>query len=454
MKEYDVIVVGAGSTGTGIVFRALSAGFKTALIEKGKVGGTCLNTGCVPSKMLIYPADRLIEIEEAKKLGIHADVKKVDFPRIMERMKTSVTLGRKFLKRELRNSENLDFYDREAYFVDEYTLKIKGEKIRGKKIFIITGSRPAIPPVKGLDKTAYLTNENLLELKRKPKSLVIIGGGYIATEYAHFFSAMGTKVTIVETGERLIQGEEPEIAELLKMELSRRMKIYTNTETLGIRKARNGQVTLIRDRETGKEREITAEKIMVAAGRISNADLLKVGNAGIETDERNFIRVDDFLMTNREHIWALGDAIGRQMFTHAGDKEAEIAWHNATNGDKVRMDFNAVPHAVFTHPQIASVGLTEKEAKKEHEILTGTAKYQDTVAGDTMAERDGFAKAVVEKNTGRILGLHIIGPYAPLIIQEAVNAIANNGVVKSITGCMHIFPTLSELIPDALENAG
>lgn len=452
MKEYDVIVIGAGSTGTTVVFKSLSEGHKTALIEKGKVGGTCLNVGCVPSKMLIYPADRLIEIEEARKLGIHAKIKRIDFSLIMKRMKASVTQGRKFLKRELRNSENLDFYDREAYFVDEYTLKIRDETIRGKKIFIITGSRPAIPPIKGIDKISYLTNESLLELKKKPKSLVIIGGGYIATEYAHFFAAMGTNVTIVEAGERLIQGEEPEISDLLMRELSKRMKIYTNSEILELRKTWNSNITLLRDKATGKEKKITAEKIMVATGRKSNADLLRVQNAGIETDERHFIRVDDFLLTNRKNIWALGDAIGKQMFTHAGDKEAEIAWHNATHDEKVRMDFNAVPHAVFTHPQIASVGLTEKEAKKEHEILTGTAKYSDTVAGDTMAEKDGFAKAVVDKNTGRILGFHIIGPYAPLIIQEAVNAIANKSDIKSITGSMHIFPTLSELIPDAISN--
>ena len=178
--------------------------------------------------------------------------------------------------------------------------------------------------------------------------MIIIGGGYVAAEYAHFFAAMGTKVTIVEMGERLLRFEEPEVSELLKKALSKRMKIYTNTETLEVRKVRNGCVVTISDKSSGKVRKMTAERIMVAAGRKSNADLLRVENTGIETDAHHYISVDTFLRTNKENIWALGDAIGKQMFTHAGDKEAEIAWHNATNSEKMEMDFNAVPHAVFT----------------------------------------------------------------------------------------------------------
>ena len=449
MKEYDVIVIGSG-VGTNIVFNALSDGLRVALADKGNVGGTCLNVGCVPSKMLIYPADRIVEIEEARKLGVHAKIGKIDYTSIMKRMKTAVQQGRKFLKREIRNSDNLDFYNKEAYFIDEYVLKVGNETIEGKKFFLVSGSRPSIPPVPGLDKIDYLTNESTLELKKKPKSLIIIGGGYIAAEYAHFFSAMGTKVTIVEMGERLLQNEEPEISDLLKRKLGERMIIHTNVQTLAVSSNKNGCMILVKDKTTGKENKITAEKIMVATGRKSNADLLRVENAGIETDERHFIRVDDFLQTNKKDIWALGDAIGKQMFTHAGDKEAEIAWHNATHPEKIKMDFDIVPYAVFTYPQIASVGLTEKEARKNHEILVGRAMYSDIVAGDTMAEKEGFAKAIVEKNTNRILGFHIIGPYASMIIQEVVNAVAFGNDIKSITESMHIFPALSELIPEVL----
>jgi mycothione reductase len=451
MKKYDVVVLGSG-VGMNIVFNALSEGMKVALVAMGNVGGTCLNVGCVPSKMLVYPADRIVGIEEMKRLGVHTKIKEIDFPFIMGRMKVPILQGRKFLKREIRNSKNLDFYNKEAHFIDEYTLKSGNEIIKGKKIFIVSGSRVVVPPVRGIDKTEYLTNESVLELKKRPGSLLIIGGGYIAAEYAHFFAAMGTRVMIIEMGDRLLRSEEPEVSELLKKALSRRMKIRTNTEVLDVREVQSGCVATIRDKSSGKAEKIAAERIMVAAGRKSNADLLRVENTGIETDASHYIAVDKYLRTNKKNIWALGDAIGKQMFTHAGDKEAEIAWHNATAANKIGMDFDAVPHAVFTSPQIASIGMTEKAARKNHEILVGKAHYSDTVAGDTMAEKEGFAKAIVDKKTRRILGFHIIGPHAPLLLQEVVNAVVNKSDIKYITGSMHIFPALSELIPEVLNN--
>jgi dihydrolipoamide dehydrogenase len=191
---------------------------------------------------------------------------------------------------------------------------------------------------------------------------------------------------------------------------------------------------------------------MVNAGRKSNADLLKPENAGIETDNAGFIKVDKYLRTNKKHIWALGDAIGRKMFTHAGDKEAELAWHNARHKRQISMDFESVPYAVYTHPQIASVGLTEQQARHDHEILVGRTLYSDTVMGEAMMERTGFAKAVVEKGTRRVLGFHIIGPHAATLIQEVANAIIHKADVESITGCMHIFPALSNIVPATFDN--
>ena len=195
------------------------------------------------------------------------------------------------------------------------------------------------------------------------------------------------------------------------------------------------------------------EAVLVAAGRKSNADLLKPEETGVKLDGAGYVAVDDMLRTNRENIWSFGDAIGRAMFTHAGDLEQRIAWHNATETAPISMDFSAVPHAVYTHPQIASVGLTEEQARKSHDVLVGRARYSDVVQGDAMMEREGFAKAVVEKGTERILGFHIIGPLASVLIQEVVNAVAEKGTVKSITERMHIFPALSEIVPETLRNA-
>lgn len=452
MKEYDVIVIGAGDVGIGIVFKAVSRGLKVALIEKGNVGGTCINVGCVPSKTLLSSADRIMEIRESGKLGVHAEITNIDFPFIMRRMQDAVESGRNGIREALKDTRNLDFFQEEGYFTGEYTLRVKNTQIRGKKIFIASGARPFIPSIKGMDSIEYLTNESVLELKNIPESMIIMGGGYVAVEYAHFFAAMGAKVTIVERSGRLASSEEPEISDLLKKEMGKRMEIHTDTEIMAVAPHGTGYTVHAKGKTGGVERKFFAQRIMVATGRKSNADLLRIEKTGVETDERNFIKVNNYLETNKKNIWALGDAIGKQMFTHAGDREAEIAWHNATHKKKTEMDFFAVPHAVFTYPQIASVGFTEEEAKKRYRILVGRAKYSDTVKGTAMGEDEGFAKAIVEKNSKRILGFHIIGPEASILIQEVANAVANRGDITSITGSMHVFPALSDIITETLNN--
>jgi mycothione reductase len=451
MKEYDVIVIGAG-TGLSIAFKAQASKLKVALIDKGNVGGTCVNVGCVPSKILIYHADRIADIEEAKKLGIEAKVKRIDFPAIMDRMKATIDESRTWMRNEIASSEGLDFFNDEARFVDDYTLNVGRETVRGRKIFIATGARPLIPPIKGVNKINYLTNENLLNLRERPESIIIIGGGYIGVEYAHFFAAMGTKVTVVQRQSRLLANEEPEIADHLKEVLSKRMDILTSWETVEVWEKKGVYTIMLKNLDTGYEKAVTGTKVLVAAGRISNADLLDVHKTGVTMNQANYIDVDNTLQTSKANIWALGDAIGRQMFTHAGEMMQRVAWHNATSRKNVYFDFSLVPHAVFTRPQIASLGLTEEQAAKSHEILVGRANYSDVVMGNAMMETESFAKAIVEKKTEKILGFHIVGPEAAILIQEVVNAVARGGDVKSITDNMHIFPALSEIVSETLNN--
>lgn len=404
--------------------------------------------------MLIYPADRITEIEEARKFGIEAKITRIDFRTIMERMRKAVTSGRNFLRKEIRNSKNLDFYDEAAHFSGDYTLELTREIIKGRNIFIASGSRPLIPPIKGLNTVGYLTNESVPGLGTRPESLIIIGGGYIGVEYGHFFAAMGTRVTVLGRNDALVPGEEPEISTLLEKELKTRMAVHTGMTVTAVEKKGRNAAVVVKDKKTGRQKKFTAERVMIAVGRVSNAGFLRPENTGVAVDERGYIRVDDHLQTSTENIWAVGDVIGRQMFTHAGDKEAEIAWQNATHDEKLKMDFTAVPHVVFSHPQIASVGLTEARARKDHNVLVGRAKYADIVAGNTMAEKEGYAKAIVEKVSRRLLGFHVIGPYASFIIQEAANVIADRGSVNAIIDKMHTFPTLPELIPEALGNLG
>lgn len=451
MKRYDVLVIGSGA-GMGIASDALSNGFKVAVVDKGPLGGTCLNLGCIPSKLLIFPADRVAEIENSKKLGVEADITKIRFREIMERMRSSIAEDREQMREGIKQTKNLDFYGETGYFVDDYTIEVSGKKIIGEKIFIAAGARPLIPNVKGLDKIDYLTNESILEINQLPKSVVILGGGYIACEFGHFLAGMGSDVTIIQRNSRLVANEEPEVSELLLKEMSKRMKIYTNTEVIEV-VTDGGLVKVIgKDRTSGKTIEVTSEKVLVAGGRIPNSDLLKVGNTGVETDSRGYIKVNEYLETSKENIWAFGDVIGKYMFRHSANKEASYAWHNSLHGKKIPMDYTAIPHAVFSYPEIASVGMNESEAKKKHKILVGYANYNSVAKGIAMLEDKTFAKAIVDQETNKILGFHIIGPYASILIQEVINVMANNMDIRAIFKGIHIHPALTELIPSTLGN--
>jgi len=410
------------------------------------LGGTCLNVGCIPSKMLIYPADRVVEIQEAKKLGITAEIKQIDFSAIMNHMKKPIIESHEHMRQGVRDTKNFHYYKGEGKFIAEYILDIAGEHIKGKKIFLGTGARPFIPPIEGINEVPYLTNETILHLQKRPSSMTIIGGGYIAVEFAHFFAAMGTKVTILQRSDRLIPRSEPEISDLLKQQMEKRMKIITNLDVSKVHKDGKSVVVTGIDKTSQKEQSFKAETILVATGRISNADLLQVENTGIALDSRGYIQVNDYLETSKKNIWAFGDAIGKYMFKHVANEEAILAWQNAVHGHKKPMDYSAVPYAVFSYPPIASVGLTEEQAKQHHEILVGVAKYSDVAKGEAMAETEGFAKAIVEKNQGTILGFHIIGPYAPILIQEVINAMALGGKIGFLGQGMHIHPALPELV--------
>jgi mycothione reductase len=454
MKEYEVVVIGSGA-GLIVVQNALAHGFSTALVDKGPVGGTCLNLGCIPSKMLIYPADRVAEIRDSSKLGITADVKDVDFAAIMKRMSNTVAKGEEHVREGIKYSEELDFYEGEGFFVDETTIEIRGERIRGKKVIIASGARPTVPPIRGIENVDFLTNESILRLRKKPGSLTILGGGYIAAEYAHFFSAMGTAVTVVQRNARLVPDEEPEISALLKNQLAKRMKVLTGAEAIEIRKSGKGFAVTVEERPSGRESALTSDAVLVAAGRTSNADMLKAGDAGIETDEKNYIKVNEHFETTQKNIWAFGDAIGKKMFRHAANREATIVFGNAFHNAKETLDYLTVPHAVFSWPEIASVGLTEDEARQRYpvrDLLVGKANYSQVARGEAMMEEEGFCKAIVKKDAGKIVGFHIVGPYASILIQEVVVAMANDLSIWALNKGIHIHPALTEVIISTFGN--
>ncbi|MEM2119093.1 MAG: FAD-dependent oxidoreductase, partial [Candidatus Bathyarchaeia archaeon] len=300
----------------------------------------------------------------------------------------------------------------------------------------------------------YLTSDTALELDELPNSMIIVGGGYIAAEYGHFFSSMGTHVTIVQRNPRLLPDEEPEVSALLKEEMGKRMEIFTNHEVVEVAEKNGAKKVLARNREDSSLKEFSAEALLVAAGRIPNSDILKPQKTGVELDKRGYVKVNEYLETSKKNIWAFGDAIGKQMFKHVANYEAQVAWHNSLHDHKIKMDYSAAPHAVFTHPQVASVGLKEAEAKQQgYKIMVGFAAYKDTAQGAAMGMPRGFVKVILEQKTGKILGAHIIGPFAPMLIQEIVNAMASGDrTFIPIMRGMHIHPSISEVVQSAFAN--
>ena len=275
MEQFDFLVIGSGS-GMLVASAAVEKGFKVALVEGGKMGGTCINVGCVPSKMLIYPADILTTLKGAGKLGIHATVEPVDFNNIMTRMHTLVNHDSGHQAAAVQATPNLTWFKEKGEFTSDYTMQVGSHTISAKVIFIVSGARTAIPPIKGIEKVEYLTSDTVLELQTQPKSIVIIGGGYIGMEYGHFFSAIGTKTTILHRPDRLVPDEEPEISNLLKTEMEKHMEIYTGYEALEAKQIDKMKTIVAKNRQDGTIREFSAEAIMVATGRISNAERLNL----------------------------------------------------------------------------------------------------------------------------------------------------------------------------------
>jgi mycothione reductase len=453
MERFDVLVIGSGS-GMIVASTAVDSGFKTAIVDSGPMGGTCLNRGCVPSKMLIYPADVVAILKEAERLGISATVNSVDFKRIMKRTHSVVNGDSAMQARAVKNTPKLTWFKDTGAFISDYTMQLSEQTISAELIFIVSGARPGIPPVKGIENVNYLTSDNVLELETPPKSIIIIGGGYIGVEYGHFFSGIGAKTTIIQRPPRILPEEEPEISDLLRRELEQRMEIHTGFEVVEAKQKGAVKTVIARNREDGSLQEFSAEALMVAAGRVPNSDLLKPEKTGVKLDERGYVKVNEYLETSKNKIWAFGDAIGKEMFKHVANYEASVAWHNAVHDHKVKMDYSAAPHAVFTHPQVASVGLKEAEAKQQgYKTLVGKALYKDTAMGAAMGEPAGFVKVIVEDGTGKILGGHIIGAEASILIQEIINAmIAESKSFAPIVRAMHIHPALPEVVQNAFGN--
>ena len=452
-KHYDVIAFGTGSA-MNIVSALIEGGarMRFAVIENSMVGGICLTRGCIPSKMLLEVAKNIRRIRESGKLGIRASIESVDFTGVMERVWRRIYLESKEIEHSLKRHPLIDLYQVDGTFVGDYTVDVGGREIEGDKVLLCTGSRPTVPRVPGIDEVEYYTNDNFFrDLRELPRRTVVVGGGFVGIELGFFLAMMGSQVTILQRRSRILPDEEPEISERLQEDLSRYMEIRTNHEVVELRRSGERKIVVAENKLTGDNVEFEADAILVASGRASNSDITRPEKTGVKTDEKGWIVVDEYLRTTKEGIWAFGDATGKLMFKHKANYESIIVYRNAFLGEQVKAEYHAVPHAVFTEPEVASVGLKEEEAlKMGYDILVGYAGYGETAKGEAMMAEGYFAKVILDRETSRILGAHIVGPEASILIQEVVNLMyAGDGRADPIYRGMHIHPALSEVVERA-----
>ncbi|MBI4143582.1 FAD-dependent oxidoreductase, partial [Candidatus Woesearchaeota archaeon] len=338
MQSFDLIVIGAGS-GLNVSSAAAEMGMKVAVVEKGPMGGTCLNRGCIPSKIIIHSADVAETIARSKLFGINSKISSIDFAKITSRASNIVDKDAKEIEEAIIEDKNTTLFKVEAKFIAERTLKAGKETIKGNKVIIAAGTRPSIPPIEGLKDVDFMTSDEALRLKKQPKSMTILGGGYIAAELAHFYGALGTKINIVQRGKFLVPNEDEEVSRRFTEIFSRKYNVLTEFQIAGISKKGKKFVAVAEGKK--QKKRIISDALLVATGRIPNTDILDVKKTNVEVDEKYFVRTNEYLETTAKNIWALGDIAGKFLFKHSANLEAQYDYYNAILNKKVKVDYNA-----------------------------------------------------------------------------------------------------------------
>ena len=458
MDELDFVVIGSGS-GLDVANAAANQGQSVGVVEKGPLGGTCLNRGCIPSKQLLYHADVLETIERAGEYDIDAEVRGVDFASIVRAVNEDVGADADSIRRGLRSSDRHTLYEGEGRFVDDRTIEIvdgddEGARVRADTVLIAAGTRPSVPPIDGIEAVDYLTSTEALRLEAPPDHLVIVGGGYIAAELGHFFGTFGSDVTIVGRRPTLLPAADPEVAAAFTDIYADRFTVHTGHAATAVEPVDDGVRLTARPYEYGDDGgvgdgdgvTVTGDELLVAAGRRPNTDVLDVAATGVETDAEGFVETDEYLRTTAEGVWALGDVVGEYLLKHSANHEARTVARNVLGDDLEAVDYSAMPWAVFASPEVAGVGATEDELREAgREYATRTHRFDETARGDAM-HADGFLKAIIDLD-GTILGCHVVGPEASNLIQEVVVAMkAGSGSVRDIRESVHVHPALSEVV--------
>lgn len=449
MDSYDLTVIGGGSAGLTIASGAASFGARVALVEKDKMGGDCLNWGCVPTKALIRSATVAATVKEAHRYGVKSSGVEIDFPAVMQRMRGIVNTIAEHDSPERFRSMGVDVLLGEAEFKNANEIRIGDHQISSKNVVIATGSRPAVPPIPGLTETGFITNIEALQLEVLPKSLAILGGGPIGLEFAQAFARLGARVTVIEMFPTLLPREDAQAAEFVRESLvNEGVHLMLGSKVVEAKKGENGKVVVIE--QNGERREVSCEEIFVATGRRPNVEIPGLANIGIEVAKTGIV-VDSHLRTTIPHIYAAGDVKGGLQFTHVAGYEGRVVVRNTLFPFKQRVDYRVVPWAVYTDPEIAHVGFTEQEAKDHYGwIGVYTMPFHDVDRAVIDGQDEGFVKVIADKK-GQIVGAHVVGDHAGDLIQELVFAMRHRMPIGKISEVIYAYPTKVEGVHKAAD---
>lgn len=455
-ETYDLVILGSGSTAFAAAIRAAELGKTAAMTESRTLGGTCVNRGCLPSKNLIEAARLYWEANHPRYPGLEGKGMDLDFKELI-RQKDEVIHDYRDKKYQsiVHESERIKVYAGHAAFAADGSVEVDGHRLVGQHYLVATGSRPTIPAIEGLDKVSYLTSDLLTsgeseELWDRPKSLVVVGGGYIALELGQMFQRFGTEVTILERSATILPGYEPEVsASITEILRDEGVNIVTGVTARSVRQDGAG-VTVLGEAD-GSEREFEGERLLVASGRVANTQDLQLGRVVVRTDGQGFVVVDEHLRTSVPNVWAAGDVIGRHTGSHlatpVGAHDGVIAASNALNGEKRVVDHTVIPRTIFTDPQVAVVGLTDAEANERgFRCNCGTVPMRIVPRAGAIRDTRGLIKMVLDWDSKRVLGVSMVGRDAGEVIHEAAMALRFKASVYDFIDMVHVYPTMAEAL--------
>lgn len=442
ISEYDAIIIGSGQGGNPLAQQLGRRGEKVALIERKSLGGTCINTGCTPTKMYVASAQIAHYARHASRWGVTAGSVAIDMPAVMRRKNDFVGRSRNGWEKKFDENANVTLFRGSARFVAPRTIEVNGEHLAGKRVFIDTGTKTTVPKnVTGLSDGPYLTNESLLELSEIPKHLIVIGAGYIGLEFCQIFRRFGSEVTVIGNAAQILTNEDSDIAESLQKALEDEgIQFLLQTNAASVSYAPNS-VTV----KTAEGKTIEGSHLLVAAGRMPNTADLDLQKTGVDVDEKGYIRVNDLLETSAENIWALGDVKGGPAFTHISYNDFQIVFGNLYEGKTLRVSERMVPYAVFTDPQLGRVGLTEKQARGAGKrIKIGKVEMTGVARAIERSETAGLMKIVVDADTDHVLGAAILSVEGGEVVQILGTLMLARQPYTLLKGAIYIHPTLAE----------